>query len=131
MFIFSFAATLEVKNVTIAVFNRDLGIYGRDLVARFEGSPNFREVRYLCAERDIAGAIDSRSVLLVVHIREDFSRELSAGRPAVVQLILDGRSSNASQILAGYAAAIINGYNAELVQTRSLPLPASTIGRSW
>lgn len=132
MLIFAYAATQEVKNVPIAVLNRDTGTYARDLVARFEGSPNFREVRHLRAERDIARAIDSRTVLLVVHIREDFSRELAAGRPAAVQLILDGRSANASQILAAYAEQIINNYDAELAQLRSAPPPASTVvARVW
>jgi ABC-2 type transport system permease protein len=132
MLIFAYAATQEVKNVSIAVLNQDRGTYGRDLVARFEGSPNFREVRHLSAEPDIAPAIDSRSVLLLVHIRDDLSRELAAGRPAAVQLILDGRSSNASQILAGYAEGIVDGYNTELAQTRATPPPASTVvGRVW
>jgi ABC-2 type transport system permease protein len=109
-----------------------MGINGRDLVARFEGSPNFRAVRHLAAEEEIAWAIDSRSVLLVVHIREDFSRALAAGRPTAVQLILDGRSSNASQVLRGYAEVIIDGYNAELARSRSAPPMTSTlVTRSW
>src|SRR5580692_6197369 len=74
MFIFAYAATQEVKNVPVGVLNQDMGIYGRDLVARIEGSSNFSQVRHLRAEPDIARAVDSRSVLLVVHIREDFSR---------------------------------------------------------
>ena len=132
MVLFAYAATQEVKNVGVAVLNDDMGAEARDLVARFEGSPNFRAVRRLRAESDIAAAIDSRSVLLVVHIRADFSRELAVGRPAAVQLILDGRSSNASQILAGYAEEIIDSYNAELAQTRSAPPPASTVvARVW
>jgi ABC-2 type transport system permease protein len=132
LIVFAHAATQEVKNVRIAVLNEDNGTYARDLVARFEGSPNFREVRHLRAAPDVAGAIDSRSVLMVVHIRADFSRELAAGRPAAVQLILDGRSSNAAQILAGYAQGIIDGYNAELVRLRQAPPPASAVaGRVW
>jgi ABC-2 type transport system permease protein len=132
LFIFAYAATQEVKNVAIAVLNQDSGIYARDLVARFEGSPNFREVRHLSAEPDIARAIDSRGVVLVVQIREDFSRNLAAGRPATVQLILDGRSANAAQILAGYAEQIINRYNAEMAQTRSAPLPTTELAaRVW
>ena len=103
LLIFAYAATQEVKNVRIAILNQDMGIYARDLVARFEGSPNFRSVRHLAADADVAPAIDSRSVLLVVHIRQDFSRLIAARQPAAVQLILDGRSSNTSQILAGYA----------------------------
>jgi ABC-2 type transport system permease protein len=132
MVIFAHAATQEVKNVAIAVFNQDMGTCGRDLVARFEGSPNFREVRHLRSEPEIARAIDSRSVLMVVRIGDDFSRELAAHRPAAVQLILDGRSSNSSQILSAYAEQIVNGYNAEIAQMNGAPPPASTVvARAW
>jgi ABC-2 type transport system permease protein len=132
MVIFANAATQEVKNVAIGVLNRDMGTSARDLVARFEGSPNFREVRRLRSESDLAAAIDSRSILMAVHIREDFSRDVAAGRPASVQLILDGRRSNSSQILAAYAGEIIGAYNAELALTQRTPPPASTVvSRVW
>ena len=134
MLIFSYAATQEVKNVRIAVLNQDMGTYGRDLVARFEGSPNFREVVHLGADAGIARAIDSRSVLMVVHIRQDFSRECRRAAQTSVQLILDGRSSNASMILGGYAQQIINDYNTELSQTRRGPRPppaSLVVARSW
>ncbi len=129
MLIFSYAATQEVKIVRVAVLNQVMGIYARDLVARFEGSPNFREVVHLTADADIARVIDSRSVLMVVHIRQDFSRAVSAGVQASVQLILDGRSSNASLILGGYAQQIL------ALTTPSFPQPAGARRRrrraSW
>jgi ABC-2 type transport system permease protein len=109
MLIFSFAATQEVKNVRMAVLDEDYGTAGRDLVARFEGSPNFARVDRLRGEADIAPAIDARRALLVLHIGQDFSRRLEAGGPARVQLILDGRRSNAAQIVVGYAQAILDG----------------------
>ncbi len=46
------------------------------VVARFEGSPNFREVVHLGGFDEIARTIDSRSALMVVHIRQDFSRSV-------------------------------------------------------
>ena len=114
MVVFSVAATQEVKNVRVAVLNEDYGTAGRDLIARFEGSTNFAQVHYLRGEADIAPAIDSRSVLMVVHVGPDFSRRLEGGMPADVQLILDGRRSNAAQIVAGYASAIMEGFDREL-----------------
>lgn len=132
LFIFANAATQEVKNVRIAVYNQDQGIYARDLIARFEGSPNFREVRRLSAEQEIASAIDSRSALMVIQIGEDFSRLVAAGQPARVQLILDGRRSNAAQILANYAQQIVGEYNTELIQVHPTQPPASTVlTRIW
>src|SRR5262245_20270239 len=106
MVIFSFAATQEVKNVPVAVRNKDAGVYARDLVARLEGSPNFSRVVHLASDADIAPALDSRRVLMVVQLGPDFSREVAAGRPAAVQLLLDGRRSNAAQLVAGYASEI-------------------------
>src|ERR1017187_9400948 len=111
-----------------------MGIYARDLVARFEGSPNFREVVHLRADSEIAQAIDSRSVLMVVRIRQDFSRAVSAGERAPVQLTLDGRSSNAALILSGYAQQIISGSPSELLHNRrgQPGAPASiVVSRSW
>ena len=48
---------------------------------------------------------------MVVSLDQQFSRNLDAGNPASVQLILDGRKSNTAQILAGYANTIIRQFN--------------------
>jgi ABC-2 type transport system permease protein len=130
--IFAYAATQEVKNVRVAVLNSDTGIYARELAEHFDATKNFRAVVHLQSVEQIAQVIDSRDVLMVVHIRETFSRDIAAGRLAHVQLILDGRSSNASQLLAGYAQTIIDDYAAELAVKRNIPLPAtSLIERAW
>jgi ABC-2 type transport system permease protein len=132
MLVFTFAATQEVKNVRMAVLNRDSGIAARDLVARFEGSPNFAAVRHLRDESEIEEAIDSRDALMVLHVQSDFSRKVAAGQPASVQLILDGRRSNAAQIVAGYAMEIVNRYTGELLENRRNAQPPSVVAaRIW
>jgi ABC-2 type transport system permease protein len=130
--IFSFAITQEVRNVDVAVLNQDLGVDSRDLVARFSDSPYFRSVHALRGVAEIGPALDSRDVVAVVQIGADFSRSLAAGRPAAVQVLLDGRRSNAAQIVQGYALAIVDGFNADLAARRGLPPPArSLVARSW
>jgi ABC-2 type transport system permease protein len=132
LLVFSFAATQEVKNVPIAVLNEDYGTAARDLIARFEGSRYFAEIHYLHGEPEIAPAVDSRSVLMVLHLGPDFSRRLEAGMPAEVQLVLDGRRSNAAQIVAGYAQAIFDAFDRELAATRRAPPPPSLVAaRVW
>lgn len=52
--------------------------------------------------------------------------------PADVQLILDGRRSNAAQIVAGYASAIMEGFDRELAATHRTPPPPSVVAaRVW
>jgi ABC-2 type transport system permease protein len=132
LLVFSFAATQEVKNIRLGVRSDDYGTAARDLVASFEGATNFTTIHYLRGDADIAPAVDARRVLMVLQIGADFSRKLAAGQKAVVQLILDGRRSNAAQIVAGYAQAIIDSYNRELAAQRRLPAPPSVVAaRVW
>lgn len=111
--IFVFAATLDVKNVPIGILNRDNGEQGYEFVQRFHGSPTFSHIVYLNAVDEIAPFIDNQRGVMVVHLDEEFSRNLDANKPADVQLILDGRKSNTAQIVAGYTNSIINQFNSD------------------
>ncbi|MBX7065632.1 MAG: ABC transporter permease [Parachlamydiales bacterium] len=111
LFVFSFAATLDVKNATIGVLNRDNGEQSIELLQRFIGSPLFKNIVYLKAVEEIPSFLDEQKGLLVVSLDEQFSRNLDADKPAVVQLLCDGRKSNTTQILSGYATEIIQTYN--------------------
>ena len=111
--IFTFAATLDVKNVPIGILNRDSGKQSFELVQRFRGSRMFEKIIYLHAVEEIPSFIDDQRGVMVVSIDEQFSRLLNEKKPANVQLILDGRKSNTAQIVSGYANNIILQFNSE------------------
>lgn len=111
LFIFTFAATLDVKNVPIGILNRDNGAQGFEFVQRFHGAPTFSKIYYLKGVEEIKPFIDNQEGVMVVSLDEQFSRNLKAKKPATVQFILDGRKSNTAQIVAGYAENIISQYN--------------------
>lgn len=111
LFIFAFAATLDVKNVPIGILNRDNGEQAFELVQRFHGAPTFNHIVYLKAVEEIGPFIDHQKGVMVVSIDEQFSRNLDANKQASVQLILDGRKSNTAQIVAGYTGVIIDQFN--------------------
>ena len=130
--IFAFAATQEIKNVAIAVLDQDRSPISRELVSRFQGSPQFAGVIHLEAFGDIARVIDSREAPVVLQIGSDFSRNLTAGQPAQVQLLLDGRRSNAAQMIAGYTVAIVDQFSNEAANLAQLGKPPSTVVvRTW
>ena len=108
MFLFSYAATLDVTNIDIGILNRDAGRWSTELVQRLDGAPTFRSITPISNLAEAREAIDNRRVIAVLNIGEDFSRDIAAGKPAGVQVILDGRRSNASQIVLGYMNVIAN-----------------------
>ncbi len=113
LFIFAFAATLDVKNVTIGVLNRDHGEKGFQLVEQLQGAPVFTHVIPLRSVKEISSFIDNQKGVLVVSIDEQFSRNIDAYHKADVQLILDGRKSNTAQIVVGYVMNILNQFTME------------------
>ena len=84
LLIFSFAATQEVKNVPLAVLDQDRTVLTRELISRFEGSPQFSQIIRLNGVTEIAPVIDARIAPAVLHIGSDFSRRLNAGVPAQI-----------------------------------------------
>lgn len=133
--IFAFAATMDVSNVSIAVLNRDSGLMGSTLEAQIAAASPVSEVHHLRSVSDIHRTIDLQRALAVVHIGQDFSADIAAGRPAEVQIILDGRRSNAAQILNGYLARIVEEFssrNAAALDEDVVRLPQIRIDvRNW
>ena len=111
--LFAWAATMEVRNVDVAVYNRDNGRWSRELVRRVAGSSYFRPPLRLERPEEMQEALDSQRVLLVLSFAADFSAALERGEDAILQLALDGRKSNSAQIVNSYVQQIVRGFNAE------------------
>jgi ABC-2 type transport system permease protein len=130
LFIFAWAATLDITNVTIGILNRDSGEKAFELVQRFHGSPIFTKIIYLNNIDEITSFIDNQMGLMVVHIDDQFSRNLDAKKPAFFQIALDGRKTNSTQILLGYANSIVEQLNNDYASQINIKSP-QLIHRSW
>ncbi|MGD0350448.1 MAG: ABC transporter permease [Verrucomicrobiota bacterium] len=132
LLVFGYAATFDLNRIPFAVYNEDTGPASRELVAHFAGAPNFREVAVLDHEEQIASQVDGRKVLLVLHIGPQFSRDLLGGRPAPVQVIVDGRNSNTAAILLNYVNTILAAFNTAWQQhTGGAAAQAHLETRAW
>ncbi len=132
LLVFGYAATFDVTDVPLAVYNESPGEASRELVARFEGSRNFRHVATILRDGEIATLVDSRKVLVVLHIGPTFSRDLHRGGRADVQVILDGRDSNTALITLGYARRIVSDFSAEWAVDHGPGKPPARLEvRSW
>jgi ABC-2 type transport system permease protein len=130
--VFGYAATFDLKNIPYAVYNEDSSEISRELEAGFHGSPHFQEMARITDNGGIAPLIDRREVLLVLHIGPRFSRDLALGRPAVIQVIVDGRNSNTAMLALNYARTIITTFNELLTKRSGAPGPPARIEtRAW
>ena len=114
LFVFSSAATMEVKNVSLAIVDLDRGPYAADIEQRLRGSPSFTRLPLYPSVAAARGALEREEIIGMLVLQSGFSADLAARRPASAQLLLDGRRSNAAQITAQYVSAIVTGEGAGL-----------------
>jgi ABC-2 type transport system permease protein len=132
LLVFGYAATFDLHNVPYAVYDEDGGEAAQELLAGFSGSTNFREAARVTHQEEIAPLVDSQRVLTVVHVGRSFSRDLTLGRPAPVQVIVDGRNSNTAMLAVNYAGDIVSAFSARWAAAHGGPaLPATLETRAW
>jgi len=102
LFIFAFAATLEVENVDLAVLDEDAGRWSWELTESIGKTNLVDQLHILGSTSELRNIIENREAIAALHLPADFSRNILAGRPATAQVILDGRRANAAQITLGY-----------------------------
>jgi len=130
LLVFSFAATLDVNNVTLGVLNEDGGRWSHEMIQRLEGAPFVSRLAFVDSPAELRMLIDDREAIAVLRFPADFSRRIGAHEPAVAQVILDGRRANSSQITLRYLDTIAANMGAELLQTDGLSRPDVAV-RHW
>ena len=132
MVVFGFAASYDLNNVPVAVYNQDQGAASRAFVSQFEGSPNFQIIQYIERNADIAPLINNREVLMVLNIEPQFSEHLLQGKSGTIQAVFDGRNSNTAMIAMNYLSTMTMEFSREWNQTHGQTGPRVELGiRDW
>jgi ABC-2 type transport system permease protein len=133
LLILAHAATLEVNNIDVTIYNQDTGWYSHELIQRIKGSPYFANVYEVHNNKQAEDDVNTGKVLLAINIQDDFSKKISSGKSAPVQLVLDGRKSNSAQILQGYINQIITQFNQDILAKQNIIQTTSVmiVPRSW
>jgi ABC-2 type transport system permease protein len=132
LLVFGYAATYDLKNVPFAAYNEDPGAASREILAAVDGSPSFTRMAQITHESEIAPLIDAKEVLMVVHAGPHFSADLLAGRPAALQIIVDGRNSNTAMLAMNNIGTIVDRFNLDWAAAHGgAPPPSRVEVRAW
>ncbi|WP_198264538.1 ABC transporter permease [sulfur-oxidizing endosymbiont of Gigantopelta aegis] len=132
LLIFGYAATFDLNNIPVAIYNQDNSQMSRELVSKIEGSPHFEMVKTITKNSEIAPLILNKKALMVVHINADFMHQQITENGAHIQVIVDGRNSNTALLALNYIRSIVINFNQnQLANDGKAPLPAVLKVRSW
>lgn len=130
--LFGYVATYDLNRVEYALLDEDRSHSSRELARRFDASPIFHRTATLGGSMDIAGILDKKKALMVLHIGPQFERRLNAGQTVPVQVLVDGRNSNVAGAAAGYASGMVEAFSdARLRETGGRGPSVTVSGRAW
>jgi len=136
--LFGYALNMDVKNVKVGIYDQDRTAFSRDYLERFSHTGYIRIVRYLGSYREIDRAIDHDDIVMAIVLPVNFSKRYSSGKPAEVQVLVDGADSTSATIAVGYIKAITYQFNRELQKQElarqgitGVRLPIAVKSRVW
>ncbi len=118
LFLFGYAVTTDVKNLTVAVMDRDKSLASRDLVRSVLNSGYFTFVGEVETDEEIAEVLVNTRADLVLVFPERFADRLDRGEAAPLQVLMDGAESNSSGVAMGYLQKILSTYGRGQIDTR-------------
>lgn len=131
LLLFGYGITLDAGVLPIAILNQSGGEKSLSLVSDFANSPWFtcRPAQNMAE----AGRLMSDSqVLGVVVIRENFDRELEAGRSGEAQILVDGSEPNIAQYIRQYSEGLLANWAATLSPGGKITPPSISLApRIW
>ena len=106
MVAFGYALDTDVKHIPMVVFNQDRTAESRALVDEFVNTATFSVVGEVGSAEELSRAIRVGRAFVGLQIPQEFTRDLRAGRPARVQLLIDGSNSTVAGAALNTAVAV-------------------------
>jgi ABC-2 type transport system permease protein len=116
LFVFGYAVNLDVDNIRMGWMDEDHTPASRSLLAGFEGSPRYHIVALPKSDQEAQGLLDRGDTHAVLRVLPGFGEALERGRPAGVQMLVDGSNSNTASLISGYSQQIVAAFATPIVR---------------
>jgi ABC-2 type transport system permease protein len=107
LLLYGYALNFDIRNVRLAVEDRDRSSQSRALISAFVNSGYFDFAADITQAGEIERLIDRNLVRAALVIPNGYGRDVVDRRPVEVQIIIDGDNSNTATTVIGYAQAIV------------------------
>jgi ABC-2 type transport system permease protein len=115
LFLYGYAATFDIENISTVVYDADKSVDSREYLRRFFNSRYFRLEAHAESYNEVRSALDRGRATAAIVIPGGFSRDLGRSGGTEVQMLIDGTNSNEATLTANYAAGISQRYAIEVL----------------
>jgi ABC-2 type transport system permease protein len=128
--LFGYALNFDIRNIALAVDDRDATAESRELVSAFVNSGYFDFVAAVHGPAELDRLMDTDDARAVLVVPDGFARRIRSGESAEVQVLINGDNANTATTVLGYASTILRSVSA---QYRLVPVepPVGAEPRIW
>lgn len=123
LIVFGYAITMDVTNIRTAVFDLDKTSVTREIARRLEASGYFRIDHFPGSDSAVRDLLDKGTVTVALHFDHGFTSDVEAGRPASMQVLIDGSDSNTALVASGYVNGILAQYGRDIAAKKAHHAP--------
>ena len=134
LLLYGYALSFDVRNIQLAVLDRDRSQASRELVNAFVKSGYFQLTAHVASPREYEQLIDRGEVRAALVIPAGLQRDLLTGHRVPVQVIINGDNSNTATTVMGYALRVLQVASAQYQAQSSTRTPTALIAiesRVW
>jgi ABC-2 type transport system permease protein len=121
------AITFEIKNVKLAVIDRDLTSESRGLISKLEGSAFFKVTYLTFSENEANKFLHRNKCSMVLHIPSGFGKDAGKGKPGKLLVTVDAINASTAQLSWAYLNGVMRDYNLDLIAENISTNPVSPV----
>jgi len=114
MILLTYAASLEMKGITMAVVDQDFSQASRLLASRFEASPFFEIDLYTSSYQEAEDELTRDHVDVILHMQHDFELKLYSEKETDLQLVINAINATEAGLINAYCTQIITDFNGQV-----------------
>lgn len=107
LMLFGYAATNDVRNVQVGIFDGDRTPESRLLIQEIGHSFYFRVLPEVQDPRQLESLLEHGTAQLAINIPPEFARTMARGATAQVGLLVDGSDANTAGLATGYLTGLL------------------------
>jgi len=118
LFLLGYAATNNVRNIYLAVWDQDHSAASRGLIEAYRAADYFQLTSVVASEAELQALLDNNSARAGMIIPPGYGSQIAAGRTAQVSFIIDGSDPTVAQTALAAASAVGQAQSTQLLVER-------------
>ena len=127
LLVYGYALNFDIRHIALAVQDNDRSTASREVISAFVNSGYFDFAGEVLSDDEVNRVIDEDDARAVLTIPARFGADAAVGRPAHVQVIINGDNANTATTALGYALGIVASVSAAYEVQARLGSPAGPL----